>query len=98
MNLALSVWIVTICFALFGFGSSCLVCSSLGLISTLIGEEHQSTSAFVYSINSLFDKVATGVFVVVVKQAVQAGLLYSHFLSIGVPILSVLIIPFVLVL
>jgi len=92
----LSIWTITSTFALFGLGSSALVCSSLGIISSLIGEEHQSTAAFVYSINSLFDKIATGVFVVIVKQWIQSGLLYAQFLSIGIPVLTVFIVPFVL--
>merc|ERR1712110_522893 len=83
-TLTSSIWTVTSTFALFGFGSSSLVCSSLGIISGLIGERHQSTAAFVYSINSLFDKVATGVFVVIIKQWIQDGLLYAQFLSIGI--------------
>lgn len=93
----LSIWTVVSMFALFGFGSSSLVCSSLGIISSLIGEQHQNMAAFVYSINSLFDKIATGVFVVIIKQWIQNGLLYSQFLSLGIPILSVIMIPFVLV-
>jgi len=92
----LSIWTITSTFALFGLGSSGLVCSSLGIISSLIGEQHQSTAAFVYSINSLFDKIATGVFVVIVKQWIQSGLLYAQFLSIGIPALTIFIVPFVL--
>lgn len=92
----LSIWTITSTFALFGLGSSGLVCSSLGIISSLIGEQHQSTAAFVYSINSLFDKIATGVFVVIVKQWIQSGVLYAQFLSIGIPVLAICIVPFVL--
>lgn len=57
---------ILIIFALFGAGSNMVVCSALGLTAELIGDNIQS-SAFVYGLMSLGDKIINGIAVIILE-------------------------------
>lgn len=67
-----SVVAVIIVFVIFGLGSNALVCSSMELITELIGP-NTITGGFVFGIMSLTDKVSNGIVVVIVETFAPCG-------------------------
>ena len=69
---SVEIYAVVIVFIIFGIGSNALVCSSMELITELIGP-NTKTGGFVFGFMSLTDKVANGLVVVLVETFAPCG-------------------------